>query len=204
MSWIEIRKEKESEGGIYKTVKSLLGKFPTSFKLGGKEEKKMKINNLLSLICLCSIFSVQVFSQANEKYEAIHQRNTMFLEGLGHGFAYSINYERVVLSFSKSYTTSQIGLSYYRGNRFPLPSFIIPMSLNHSIKLKGNEYIEIGFGKLLVLDDSDLEWDTWIFRLGFRYHFKNDNWLFKIAYTPLYLNKSDFLHWVGFGFGYKF
>jgi len=160
---------------------------------------------LLSTILL----SNAVIGQSEQNIE---NKNSVLIEVLGHGFFYSLNYERILWGNSKTHTSGQIGISYYGKESGVVPLWI-PISLNQSIRIKGNSYAEVGIGKMfrndgVLLQDgtfqNNYQFEEWIFRLGYKRYFKNNKWLFKIAYTPIFQDKADFISWGGIAFGYQF
>jgi hypothetical protein len=141
----------------------------------------------------------------------IPKNNTILLEAFGHGFMYSLNYERVFYKHPVTHTSAQIGISYY-GNHSGIVPLWMPLSINQSIKMAESNYIEFGVGKMFRNDGyvaeegefiNDYQIEEWIFRVGYKHYF-NNNWLIKVAYTPIYQDKSEYMHWGGISIGYNF
>lgn len=139
-------------------------------------------------------------------------RNAVMLEGMGHGFAYSLNYERTLFRKSWTQTMAQVGFAYYGKESGVVPLWV-PITLNQAFRLHENHYVELGAGKMFRNDGveyldgtfvDDYQFEEWVFRLGYRYHFRNNKWLLRISYTPIYQDKSDYIHWGGVAFGYRF
>ena len=174
---------------------------------------KTRITRTLCIFVSIFIFSISTYGQSDQKSKSISEaKNSLFIEGLGHGFVYSINYERLLFDNEKTHTSAHIGIGYYGKKSGVIPLWV-PISLIESIKLNENQFIEVGVGKMFTNDgiqfsdgtfENNYEFEDWIFRLGYKHYFKNKKWLLKIAYTPIILDKTDFIHWGGASFGYRF
>ncbi len=173
--------------------------------------KNLKCNVLLLL--LLSLMCNTVSGQSTlVKSTASKQNNAIMVEALGHGFLYSINYERRLFGNTQFQTSAQIGAAYY-GEASGIVPLWVPISINQTVKLRDNKFVEFGVGKMFRNDGvvqidgtfkDDYQLEEWIFRLGYKQYFKDDKYLLKIAYTPIYQDKSDFVHWGGIAFGYRF
>lgn len=173
----------------------------------------MNLNLTRIIKSILFVSTILLFSSAyGQSEQKSEPKNSIFVEALGHGFLYSLNYERVIFGNSKLTTSGQIGVSYY-GKQVDIIPLWVPISVNQSLKIRGNNYLEAGIGRMFRNDieeredgtfDDNYQFQTWIFRLGYKYYSKNNNWLFKIAYTPIFQDKSDFVNWAGLGFGYRF
>jgi hypothetical protein len=75
--------------------------------------------------------------------------NSIYLELLGHGGAYSINYDRL---FSP-YMGAKIGFSYFD---FIVSAYLIPVSLNF-FRGDGNSKLELGAGMTIGVLESFLD-----------------------------------------------
>ena len=171
-----------------------------------------KIISKIILICLFSFSFNLGFSQPNDVSHKSANKNAIMIEGLGHGFCYSLNYERILLDFPKTKTTAQIGLSYYGEASGVIPLWM-PITINQMFQTRRNQYIEVGFGRMLNDDGVYIDketfinkysFDDWVFRLGYRFHSKNEKWVFRLAYTPIYQDKNAFISWGGLAVGYRF
>lgn len=172
-------------------------------------KKVFLISFLITIISLAPNLS---FGQVEEIDLNINKRNTIMLEGLGHGFAYSINYERILLDLPRTATTIQIGFAYYGENNVAIPLWM-PVTMNQLFQTKKNQYIEIGLGKMLNDDGTyisrdsfinDYRFDDWVFRLGYRLHSNNGKWVFRGGYTPIYQDVGELIHWGALAVGYRF
>lgn len=139
-------------------------------------------------------------------------RNAVMLEGLGHGGFYSLNYERILWRNSWTQTMAQLGFAYYGKDGGVVPLWV-PITLNQAFRLSKNHFVELGAGKMFRNDGvvypdgtfvDDYQIEEWVFRFGYRYQFSNGKWLLRVSYTPIYQDKSDYVHWAGLAFGYRF
>ncbi len=166
-----------------------------------------KVSILLLLIILGSRTV-----KAQEFKTAPPVRNEVFLEILGNGFFYSLNYEH----FFKDHFSWRVGAMYLGGTgkndvedqvRFDL--LIVPVMLNYVLG-SGSHHIEFGAGPTLVylsvkvdvLDGIDGFAFGGTARLGYLYRPPEGGLSFRLAYTPIL---SDvFTHSVGLGIGFAF
>ncbi len=169
------------------------------------------IRNLWLLFFILVTISNTAWGQTSNPLQ-IHRKNIFSIEVLGHGFIYSINYERILLQKNRFITTGQIGLSYYPKNSGIIPIWV-PITLNQLFRVKQNHFAEIGFGKLLGDDFIQYDptvpvdqylLDDWVFKLGYRFQSDSSRWVFKLAYTPIFMDKTDYIHWGGLGVGFRF
>jgi hypothetical protein len=136
--------------------------------------------------------------------ETFAKRNTVQLELGGHGFAYSINYERFLLNRPCLKTSVQVGASYYppsTGTR----DLWFPVMVNQLFSLRAH-HLEAGGGLVLLREtgrDADNAASGWFWsnlvglRLGYRYQAPNSPWLLRVGFTPFI--EADFLSGQGSG-----
>ncbi len=166
-----------------------------------------KVSILLLLIILGS-----KTVKAQEFKTAPLVRNGVFLEILGNGFLYSLNYEH----FFKDHFAWRVGAMYFGGSgendanetlNFNL--LIMPVMLNYVLG-SGSHHIEIGAGPTLVYLSVEVDVLPGISgfafggtaRLGYLYRPPQGGLTFRLAYTPIL---SDiFTHSVGLGVGLAF
>jgi hypothetical protein len=127
-------------------------------------------------------------------------KNSVQIEGLGHGYYYSINYERI---FSKK-TTAKIGLmAINRGFAIPfLAEKYFGNAPNH-FELSGGvtyAYYNPIEPENLKVFESSLAGTLFI---GYRYQPVPARFIFKIGYTPFF-EKHRIYHWGGLSFGHRF
>jgi hypothetical protein len=137
-------------------------------------------------------------------------KNSIYLELLGAGVLYSINYERILFEKNRSLFSARIGFSAYFISS-PNSRLIIPFGLNYQIRISKSIGFEIGGAYRFVLGSV-------IGNTGFRFLIKN-KLLFKINFTPqLYdplgngtghiltwgSHNSNFVPYFGFSMGFSF
>ena len=175
---------------------------------------KLFMRRVIILLVVITASNIS-YSQINEQENTAKDksgRNVLLVEALGHGYLYSLNYERVLFGKRKLQTSAQIGVSYY-GKKSGIVPLWVPISLNQSIEIVKGKYLEVGVGKMIRNDGYETEEgefmdeyqiEEWIFRLGYKHYFNNDKWVVKIAYTPIYQDRAEYIHWGGIAFGYRF
>jgi hypothetical protein len=114
-------------------------------------------------------------------------RNTLFVEGLGNGGAYSLNYDRLL----SPNVALRVGFNF-------VPA--IPVTLSYLVNLGAANHIELGIGFLATLGERSGFLGTGI--LGYRYQEPNGGLFFKAGFTPFFGN--GFAPWVGVGAGFTF
>ncbi len=176
---------------------------------------------LLRLYCLAFFLILGINASMGQSLQdpslTGKHRNIASLELMGNGFIYSLNYERILFDFDRFITTAQIGVSYYPPSTGVIELWI-PMSLNQLFRVKPKHYVELGIGQVLFGEDLfvsevpnrsivngnvDIGID-FIFRAGYRFQSDSSRWVFKVAFTPFYLNGWEFIPWGSLGAGYKF
>jgi len=150
-------------------------------------------------------------------------KNAIYIEGLGNGIFYSLNYERSI----QSNISIRSGLSYFvlfgeaehksTGEKEEVFAEIVtsPIMLNYFIG-KGNHKVEIGGGMVLFslrgqsseVSSNGIKFKVGVFSLltgtlGWRYQPRGGGLVFKVAFTPIF-NFGDFLPFGGIGIGYAF
>lgn len=134
-------------------------------------------------------------------------RNSVYLEILGQGGIYSLNYDRL---FSE-YFGGRIGFSAFT-SIFESSFLLVPITANYLVGSK-NHHLELGAGVVFgSIDFNDSESDAKgsalieTATIGYRYQPKQDGFLFRIGFTPLIRlgSDGDFLPWGGLSVGYSF
>lgn len=173
---------------------------------------------LIKIIVIgCSIF--WYFSQAPAQPRNL-ARNSIYLELLGNGFLYSINYERAFnrflharIGFMSGQLASKVICSqiYCEQNEEDLPN-IIPLMLNY-IYGHGKHKFEVGMGLAFTtstrgefdLDDAGLiNNDTklvGVATIGYRIQPESKGALFRAGFTPFFGNEGV-QPWGGLTVGY--
>ena len=130
----------------------------------------MKKLYTILIICLLtySSFCQGTSGKRNTTIEDI-RKNSIYVEGLGNGLYYSINYERLFLLGEYAGFATRIGFATFPGG------IIIPLEISGILGKK--HCFEFGAGATFVSEDQ--EW-CYFFRAGYRYRAGN-GFLFRIA-----------------------
>ena len=147
-------------------------------------------------ILICLVFSsFQLISQS---------KNALYLEALGNGVVYSINYD---WRFSKS--MNGLGLRFGFGGFYAQDDVLlsVPVLFNR-LWGKRNHYLETaaGFGYYRFPDNiiGDYDYDSFFaatFSLNYRYQPSDGGLMFKAGWTPVVSDKITEWNWVGIGVG---
>ena len=141
--------------------------------------------------------------QPPKKAEAMElpAQNDIFLELLGSGGAYSLNYERLILLGPPFSLRGRLGISFF-GSRFTFPALL---QVSHS--LKGPLHFEWGGGVSMLPRISEGMIDKeWTLLAGFRYS-NAKGFLFRASYTPFFRSMdggAKLKHWGGVSAGLLF
>jgi len=165
--------------------------------------KNLRISILLSLLII--VLSCPAFSQSKP--------NSIYLELLGNGGFYSVNYDR---QFSDDFG-ARIGFMYVEDFLFftDVKILLIPITLNYLIG-SGNNKLELGGGPLigfesgrdsfLGLSEGEKSSGSRIgatATIGYRYQKSDGGFLFRIGFTPLFTSEG-ILPWAGISLGFSF
>ncbi len=175
--------------------------------------------------------SKKKFNAKNDSLK--YAKNTIYIELLGSGGLYSINYDRIFYMNKKIKISGRLGISYlpekidYQEDTRNLP-IISQINLLKNIGLRWSIETGIGLTYIVffykdyyygdwgqVLQDSGIERGIWIpANIGIRYHAPNDHYFFKLALIPVIVTKMDrfflfteheaLIIWYGIGIGYSF
>lgn len=128
-------------------------------------------------------------------------QNDIFLELLGSGGAYSLNYERLVLLGPPFTIRGRLGISFF-GSRFTFP---VMLQVSH--QLAGPLKLEWGGGVSMIPDLSEKTVDKeWTLLTGLRYS-NVEGFLFRLSYTPFIRPGNGSIrvkHWGGVSVGLLF
>jgi hypothetical protein len=131
----------------------------------------------------------------------IPAQNDIFLEVLGSGGGYSLNYERLILLGPPFTLRGRLGISFF-ASRFTFPALL---QVSHT--LKGPLALEWGGGVSLIPDIGEGRLNKeWTLLAGFRYS-NIEGFLFRLSYTPFLRGGEDGLrieHWGGVSAGLLF
>jgi hypothetical protein len=136
-------------------------------------------------------------------------KNTLFVEGLGNGLIYSVNYER----FVAPRFAIRIGAEYL-GGTFGSSSETISLGLfplmGTYLVGEGTHHAELGAGLTVATTDADLDdlgdIDAAVVptaTLGYRYQKPEPGFIFRIGFTPVMIG-DRILPWGGISLGYAF
>lgn len=165
-------------------------------------------------------------AQEEEKLSYVFKyKNSVQLSLMGHGAFYSVNYERVLLNYSRFKTTAEIGAGYYPEKIIDMYTLWIPVMLNSFYTLSpasGNHNIEAGIGHVFIRDDNFFALYNYYFglkkwyqgyaafKIGYRYQKPEGRMIFRIHYSPFieyFVNNvryKNFHYWAGISIGYAF
>jgi len=170
---------------------------------------------------VCSI----VYSQETSSFEA--SPNSVYVELIGNGIMYSVNYDRVIKTRDRMKFSARIGFSYVDIGLFDeIEGVVVPIELLGWIGDKG--HFEFGAGlssQFVTLEDDSLlggpseRYDSQAYyltgRLGYRLQKPDGGFLFRAGFVPMVLlgennservssDRPSFVPWFGFSFGYSF
>ncbi len=138
--------------------------------------------------------------------------NNVYLEILGNGFFYSLNYEKF---FSRNFSV-RAGIMVFpasgtsdEGHTLDVTLLLSPIMGNYLFNF-GNHNIEVGFGPDVIYasGNTDIAGDfsgfalAWTARIGYLYFPTDGGFNFRLAYTPIL--SENFTHSFGLGIGYAF
>jgi len=142
--------------------------------------------------------------------------NTVHAELFGHGFMYSLSYERLLINTWQHKTSIQIGASFYPPHE-GIGVFWIPIMVNEIVSF-GKHHVEFGVGHVArpnwTLGEVPL--GVWLngflaLRAGYRYQPSDSRMLFRIGFTPFIcypfagsMEGWCFIPFGGIGMGYNF
>ncbi|MBK7103830.1 MAG: hypothetical protein IPH62_00900 [Ignavibacteriae bacterium] len=162
---------------------------------------------LIAVISLI-IFSNLIIGQEN----LYNQRNNIYLELLGRGGLFSINYEKFitdksVLGIGLGYIPrSTFDDSFYKANQL----FLLPISYNYLFDITNTSKIDFGAGLVLKFVGQRIEGvekEKFAINpygiIGYRYQPENEGILFRISFIPI-LDLNKLVPWIGVSIGYCF
>jgi len=163
--------------------------------------KNLRISIILSLLII--VLSCPAFSQSKP--------NSFYLELLGNGGLYSVNYDRL---FTEN-LGGRIGVSYLSSFDFIFTSvenlLLVPIMLNYFVG--NNHKLELGAGVVIVSADNigffGLESGSvgtaigGTATIGYRYQPSNGGFLFRIGFSPFFAD-DGFAASGGISLGFSF
>lgn len=173
------------------------------------------IKNFIAII-LIGFLNLVSFGQYGDPGKFTN-KNAIYLELLGSGLFYSINYDRILWEKSNVAMSARIGASYIPVSEFwDFNTFGFPIECSF---LKGRRnYLEIGSSVLIQQNfygGTSSKSLIAFGRIGYRYQKKNGGTMFRIALTPfvaiIYDDENRLqegflpvLPWVGISIGRSF
>jgi hypothetical protein len=170
----------------------------------------MKTASLLiivfAVICVTSLAS-RAQDQApvgTERPDIITAPNAIYVELLGSGLLYSINYDRLITD----YLGARIGIGYVPDGSLSLTTIPITVSLfpfgASSSKLEiGAGVVQASLGNTKVGSTTGGTYLGYVGILGYRLEPRDGGFLFRFAFTPFILN-GHFQPYLGVSFGLAF
>jgi len=146
------------------------------------------------LISMHLLFISGLFSVKAQELVPEPKRNTIFVELLGNGGIYSLNFDRILISKEKWKLAGRVGFTYHNffddlNSQF----YGIPLEVSYLLG-RSNHFLETGLGVTPVYDTSDgfeqnsPKQETLFIitpvRIGYRYQRKEGGFFFKAGWTP--------------------
>lgn len=133
-----------------------------------------------------------------------NHQNSIQLELLGSGGAYSLNYERILINRNRWKTVANIGIDVRGGEKWI--GFLVPIGITELLSFKSH-HIEMGMSVASGYTqnrDHGGWYDLYVMgRIGYRYQKPNGRFIARIGYTP-FIYPETFTPWGGIAFGYAF
>lgn len=162
---------------------------------------------LKKIIILCFLISSVLQAQIKEteyvldtprdykKYPAL---NSNYIEILGNGGLYSLNFDRIFLYRPAFKISGRAGAMIWPNGYNIEQGYVVE---NNYIFFNGDHHLEIGPGLTLqrkynpsCKDTITYKWESiWfgMFRLGYRYQKESDGFFFRFGLTPIFYRKYD-------------
>ncbi len=153
---------------------------------------------LLSIVISTSCFAQEFDSAAAQTVRA---KNSFYIEGLGNGLVYSLNYDRLFMERKKTILAARIGASWFPsgGGNYRIGA-LGELNLLYG---KGKHFLETGLGlsymylddyywltdeqgTVLEVVDQKLHWLFATGRFGYRYQKPEGGFFFRAAFTPVF------------------
>jgi len=176
--------------------------------------KQYALRTIISVITLVSSLLAGSSATGQTNKDSL-KRNAVYIELLGQGVLYSVNYDYRI----KENIALRAGLTTYGINFFSKTNVTgFPMMLNYlSGKRKGHFEAGIGFMPLLAVTEENAGWFSWEddqkkesavgfignINLGYRYQPRTGGFIFRINFTPL-IFQEQLWPFGGISFGYGF
>jgi hypothetical protein len=171
------------------------------------------VARLVSIIGLLAAFSVAAPVAGAQQIPAEEisptARNAFYIELLGNGLLYSINYDRLLTD----QISGRVGLMVIGAASDSSAAAVIaaPIMANYLFG-RGNSHFETGIGVTLMsgavdnvgeIDDEGFSGAVGTATLGYRYQRPGGGFVFRAGLTPFF-GRGGILPWFGLSFGYGF
>ncbi|HTF03234.1 MAG TPA: hypothetical protein VK826_04380 [Bacteroidia bacterium] len=161
-------------------------------------------NILLSLAMLLTF--VQLRAQEGTIDSTKIARSTVYVELLGSGALYSLNYDRLFLKKDAFGLSARVGLSYMT----QVHSFYIPVAIN-GLWGKRNHHLELSAGVtfILIQDENNILKTTgteiaYVPAIGYRFQKNDGGFFFRLVVLKFFPVEESVVIWGGLGLGYTF
>ena len=131
-------------------------------------------------------------------YTKFPARNANYIELLGNGGLYSLNYDRIFIYKEKFKVSGRAGAAVFFNNVHVEQTYLIE---NNYIFFSNPHHLEIGPGLTFQTkyntkcnNDSVPFWESlWfgMFRLGYRFQRREEGFFFRAGITPVFFAKND-------------
>jgi len=169
----------------------------------------MKTHLIFSFLAMITITA---FSQQVDD-KSFQNKNSFLFELGGNGFAYSFNYERIIINGNNFKTAAQIGIAYYPPST-GMRDIWFPICINELYSF-GSHHIEGGLGYAIIREatrDAENNPDEWFWtgvftgRIGYRYQKPDGRLVLRAGFTPFMEHGTahEFHPWGGVSVGYSF
>lgn len=166
---------------------------------------------VFSMLFLSAISNV--YSQNWDDEGSLKGKGTVFIELLGNGSWYSLNYDRVFYNRKRNALTWRAGLAYLPSSNYFIKSgSMVFLGESNYLRGKAPHFFEsgIGFSHWWVFDrDNDRYIRNYLFtRIGYRFQKPGGGFFFRAGATPgIYLERNidqNYFLWGGVSLGYTF
>ena len=172
----------------------------------------------LFLSLKCAIIIALLFSSSHMAFaqDARRAKNSLYLELLGNGGLYSVNYDRMLSdNFGVRLGVSRFGFDAITLDQDPDADAKISVStltlMTNYLVGKGKHRLELGVGAMAAFASADVDGVGGVSgkglsgtgTIGYRIQPLDGGFLFRVGFTPLY-NKDGFSTWYGISLGAAF
>ncbi len=178
----------------------------------------MQRRSLFSSLLLCAVVVAAVAGSSNPAFAQLERRakNSMYLELLGNGGLYSLNYDRMLSNnFGVRLGVSRIGFDIATLDQDPDADGKIGVStlslMTNYLVGQGKNCLELGIGAMAAFASADVDGVGGVSgeglsatgTIGYRIQPLDGGFLFRVGFTPAY-NKDGFSTWFGISLGAAF